>query len=337
MYKRQEYPFEWEYDISVEAETENFAGNNLILLHNTPFTNLTMDLTVPDIYKNQPVIIGGKLQDKTYGEFQEEMDMINKAFLEIMLEGDAKGRIFTFPIPTYNIPEDFDWDNPNVQLLWEVTGKYGVPYFSNFINSDMNPDDVRSMCCRLRLDNRELKKRGGGLFGANPLTGSIGVVTINLPRIGYLSNSKEEFKKRLSDLMDLAKESLEIKRKILERFTEEGLYPYSRFYLRNVKERFGKYWINHFSTIGLIGMNEACLNLLGKDIGTEEGLEFAKEIMLFMRERLLKYQEETGNNYNLEATPAEGTSYRLARIDKNKYPDIICANEDEFRKELGLI
>ncbi|HDN97845.1 MAG TPA: ribonucleoside triphosphate reductase [bacterium] len=298
----------------------------------TPFTNLTMDVTVPNIYKDKSVIIGGEIQNKTYGEFQEEMGMINRAFLEIMLEGDAKGRIFTFPIPTYNITKDFDWDNPDIQLLWEVTGKYGVPYFSNFINSDMNPDDVRSMCCRLRLDNRELRKRGGGLFGANPLTGSIGVVTINLPRIGYLSNSKEEFKKRLSDLMDLAKESLEIKRKILERFTEEGLYPYSRFYLRNVKERFGKYWINHFSTIGLIGMNEACLNLFGKDIGTEEGLEFAKEIMLFMREKILKYQEETGHSYNLEATPAEGASYRLARIDKDKYPDIICGNEDQYRK-----
>ncbi|MCX7917085.1 MAG: ribonucleoside triphosphate reductase [bacterium] len=298
----------------------------------TPFTNLTFDLKVPDIYKDQPVIIGGKFQNVTYGEFQKEMDMINKAFFEVMLEGDAKGRVFTFPIPTYNITKDFDWNNDNLDLLWEMTGKYGIPYFSNFINSDMKPDDVRSMCCRLRLQTDELKKRGGGLFGANPLTGSTGVVTINLPRIGYLSKTKEEFKSRLNDLMELAKESLEIKRKILERFTDEGLYPYSKFYLRNVKERFGKYWINHFSTIGIVGMNEACLNLFGKDIGTEEGIDFAIEIMNFMREKLIKFQEITGNFYNLEATPAEGTSYRLARIDKNKYPDIIVANEIEYKK-----
>ncbi|MCS7180677.1 MAG: ribonucleoside triphosphate reductase [bacterium] len=298
----------------------------------TPFTNLTFDLKVSDIYKDQPVIIGGKFQNVTYGEFQKEMDMINKAFFEVMLEGDAKGRVFTFPIPTYNITKDFDWNNDSLDLLWEMTGKYGIPYFSNFINSDMKPDDVRSMCCRLRLQTDELKKRGGGLFGANPLTGSTGVVTINLPRIGYLSKTKEEFKSRLNDLMELAKESLEIKRKILERFTDEGLYPYSKFYLRNVKERFGKYWINHFSTIGIVGMNEACLNLFGKDIGTEEGIDFAIEIMNFMREKLIKFQEITGNFYNLEATPAEGTSYRLARIDKNKYPDIIVANEIEYKK-----
>ncbi len=702
----------------------------------TPFVNLTLDLTVPEIYKNQPVIVGGEFKNETYSEFQKEMDMLNRAFLEVMLEGDAKKRVFTFPIPTYNITKDFDWENPNMKLLWEVTAKYGIPYFSNFINSDMKPDDVRSMCiapseeilirnsknikrksikevvekykksdfdrdgwaecnkeknlevlslnyktgkvewakvirflkvkdnklitiiteegkeikcsskhlvpvltekgivnkfaqdvkegdyllnlkkfsglnnkyqkiekdlildedlakilgfftadgnylfetrkniktfgqpkglqftfnsqtksylkeikglikkvfgltgkekkdsrynsyylyvhnakiartlfnagfkkygrlpdilfnspstvienfllyhfkgdgyekrkeihindkelgrdlvilysligkpvtyrrrknsqviyiqhnkkkirkdgvltppllservpgflakstylvpglkksrmvgfntlekcqaftelssdiknsdyyvvrvkkvekkflkkpqtffdleleknhlfvhslgaithncCRLRLDNRELRKRGGGLFGANPLTGSIGVVTINLPRIGYLSKTKEEFKQRLESQMELAKESLEIKRKILEKFTDEGLYPYSRFYLRNVKEKTNQYWTNHFSTIGLIGMNEACLNLFGKDIGTEEGLSFAIEIMNFMREKLLKFQEETGNIYNLEATPAEGTSYRLARIDKNKYPDIICANEENYK------
>lgn len=297
----------------------------------TPFVNLTLDLTVPEIYKNQPVIVGGEFKNESYSEFQKEMDMLNRAFLEVMLEGDAKRRVFTFPIPTYNITKDFDWENPNMKLLWEVTAKYGIPYFSNFINSDMKPDDVRSMCCRLRLDNRELRKRGGGLFGANPLTGSIGVVTINLPRIGYLSKTKEEFKQRLESQMELAKESLEIKRKVLEKFTDEGLYPYSRFYLRGVKEKTNQYWTNHFSTIGLIGMNEACLNLFGKDIGTEEGLLFAIEIMNFMREKLLKFQEETGNIYNLEATPAEGTSYRLARIDKNKYPDIICANEENYK------
>ena len=325
-----EYSWDWEYDISVAAETENFVGGNLILFHNTPFTNLTMDLTVPSTYKNEPVIIGGKPTKETYEDFQNEMDLLNRAFLEIMLEGDAKGRVFTFPIPTYNITKDFNWENPNIDFLWEVTAKYGLPYFSNFINSDMSPDDVRSMCCRLRLDKRELIKRGGGLFGANPQTGSIGVVTINMPRIGYLSQSKEEFRKRLVDIMELAKESLEIKRKILEKLTSENLYPYARFYLRNVKKRTGRYWSNHFSTIGLIGMNEACLNLLGKDIGSREGLEFAKEIMLFMREKLVEFQQATGQNYNLEATPAEGTSYRLARNDKEKYPDILCANEEAY-------
>jgi ribonucleoside-triphosphate reductase len=298
----------------------------------TPFTNVTLDLTVPQFMKDQPVIIGGKPQSATYGEFQEELDIFNKAFLEVMLEGDAKGRVFTFPIPTYSITRDFDWNNPNIELLWEVTAKYGIPYFSNFINSDMRPEDVRSMCCRLRLNNRELQKRGGGLFGANPLTGSIGVVTINMPRLGYLSKSEDEFFDRLDRLMNLAKESLEIKRKVLERFTEKDLYPYSKFYLREVKKRFGEYWKNHFSTIGLIGMNEACLNLLGVDIGTEEGREFAIRVLSFMREKLIEFQEETGNIYNLEATPGEGTSYRLARIDKDRYPDIICANEREFRE-----
>lgn len=298
----------------------------------SPFTNITMDLTVPKFMKDQPVIIGGTPQEATYGEFQREMDILNRAFLEVMLEGDAKGRVFTFPIPTYNITRDFDWDNPNIELLWEVTAKYGIPYFSNFINSDMNPEDVRSMCCRLRISNRELKKRGGGLFGANPLTGSIGVVTINMPRLGYLSKDEDDFFERLERLMVLAKESLEIKRKIIERFTENELYPYSKFYLREVKRRFGEYWKNHFSTIGLIGMNESCLNLLSVDIGTPEGRNFSLKVLDFMRNKLVEFQEETGNIYNLEATPGEGTSYRLARIDKNKYPDIICANEDDYRE-----
>jgi ribonucleoside-triphosphate reductase len=735
-----EYKNEFEYDISVDLPQENFVGGvGLLVFHNTPFTNITLDLKPSPVYKDQPVVIGGKLQNKTYGEFQEEMNMINKAFFEVMQEGDAKGRVFTFPIPTYNITKDFDWNNEILDGLWEMTGKYGIPYFANFINSDMKPEDVRSMCldanqeilirnskkikrlsikevvesykdgefdeegwaecrkegnlevlslnpqtlkmewvpvkrflkikddkavevitedgkislfslkhpvsvytpegikmkfakdlqkgdylltlkranenifsneyqkiedlvlnedlakilgyfvadgnylfenkkgsthfgkprgmqftfktgdqknleeikhlikklfnatthekqdpryntyylyiynaeiarkiynagfkkygrlpqilfnspksviesflefyfkgdgyekrkeihlndlelsrdlvllfslvgrpvtyklrkrsqkiylqhskskikkgsswlnnpilaerapgwmavstarvpglrksrmvgfdtlekynahteeslkiknsdiylvrveeikilryeelkefydielernhlfvhslgqisfncCRLRLDTRHLQKKGGGLFGANPLTGSIGVVTINLPRIGYLSKSKEEFKSRLNDLLYLAKESLEIKRKVIERLTDENLYPYSKFYLRNVKERFGKYWVNHFSTIGIIGMNEACLNLFGKDIGSREGIEFAKEIMYFIREKLEEFQKETGNIYNLEATPAEGTSYRLARIDKNKFPDIIVANEEEYRK-----
>jgi ribonucleoside-triphosphate reductase len=297
----------------------------------TPFTNITLDLTVPSTLRDHPVIIGGKPMKETYSDFQDEMDIFNRAFLEVMLEGDARGRVFTFPIPTYNITKDFDWDNPNIELLWEVTSKYGIPYFSNFINSDMNPEDARSMCCRLRLDNRQLRKRGGGLFGANPLTGSIGVVTINLPRLGYLASDEEEFFSMLDHVMVLARESLKIKRKILERFTEGNLYPYARFYLRDIKKRFGSYWQNHFSTIGLIGMNEACLNLFGKGIASEEGRTFAINVLEHMRQRLKEFQESTGNIYNLEATPAEGTSYRLARIDKGKYPDIICANEEYFR------
>ncbi|MBN2688402.1 MAG: ribonucleoside triphosphate reductase [Deltaproteobacteria bacterium] len=292
----------------------------------TPFTNVTLDVTVPEYYASQNVIIGGKPMKETYSEFQEEMDMFNQAFLEVMASGDAKGRVFTFPIPTYNITRDFEWENPNMNLLWEMTAKYGVPYFSNFINSDMSPEDARSMCCRLRIDNRQLEMRGGGLFGSNPLTGSIGVVTLNLPRLGYLSQAEEEFFDRLSRLMDMAKDSLEIKRKMLERFTDGDLYPYTKYYLRHVKERFGEYWKNHFSTIGLVGMNEACLNLLGKSIADPAGHDFSKRVLDFMRSRLIKYQKETGNNYNLEATPAEGTSYSLARIDRKKFSDIICAN-----------
>ena len=298
----------------------------------TPFTNLTLDLTVPSYYKDQPVIIGGKLQDKTYGEFQEEMDMFNRAFCEVMLAGDAKGRVFTFPIPTYNITKDFDWDNPKLTPLWEMTAKYGIPYFANFINSDMNPEDARSMCCRLRIDNRELRKRGGGLFGSAPLTGSIGVVTINLPRLGYLSKNEEEFFANLKDRMEVAKTSLEIKRKVIERFTKGNLYPYMSFYLRSVRQRFNEYWKNHFSTIGLVGLNEAAVNLIGEDIGTEKGKAFAEKVLTFMRETLVAFQEETGNNYNLEATPAEGTSYRLAKLDKERYPEIICANEALYKQ-----
>ncbi len=298
----------------------------------TPFTNITLDLTVPETFADQPVIIGGKPQKETYKEFQIEMDLLNRAFLEVMLEGDAKGRVFTFPIPTYNITKDFKWENPNLDLLWKVTARYGVPYFSNFINSDMTPEDARSMCCRLRLDNRELQKRGGGLFGANPLTGSIGVVTINMPSLGYLAKDGYEFIAELERLMVLAKESLEIKRKVLEKFTEGNLYPYAKFYLRGVKARLGSYWKNHFSTIGLVGMNEACLNLFGENITSSKGHDFTLKALNFMRDKLLEFQNETGNNYNLEATPAEGTSYRLAKIDKGKYPEIICANEDACKK-----
>ncbi|PJE57622.1 MAG: ribonucleoside triphosphate reductase, partial [Candidatus Portnoybacteria bacterium CG10_big_fil_rev_8_21_14_0_10_38_18] len=295
----------------------------------TPFSNITLDLVSPDNLKNVPVIIGGKAQKETYKEFQEEMNILNQAFAEVMSEGDATGRVFTFPIPTYNITKNFDWNNPILKPIWEMTAKYGIPYFANFINSEMKPEDARSMCCRLRLDNRELYKRGGGLFGSSPLTGSIGVVTINMPRIGYLSKTKKEFLNKLSQLMDLAKESLEIKRKTIETFTEKGLYPYAKFYLDGVKRMRNSYWGNHFSTIGLIGMNEALLNFMDKNISTSEGRKFAIEVLNFMRNRLIMYQESTGNMYNLEATPGEGTSYRLARMDKKQYPDIITAGDGE--------
>lgn len=286
----------------------------------TPFTNITMDLTVPSYYAEQPVIIGGELKEETYKEFQKEMDMLNKAFFEVMMQGDNSGRVFTFPIPTYNITKDFDWDNENIKGLWEMAAKYGIPYFSNFINSDMSPEDARSMCCRLRIDNRELEYRGGGLFGSNPLTGSVGVVTINLPKIAANSETKGEFMAKLAEKMELAKKSLEIKRALLEDLTDKNLYPYTKFYLRDIKSRFGVYWKNHFSTIGLIGMNEACLNLLADDIGSFRGKQFAVEVMDFMREKIVEFQKETGHNYNLEATPGEGTSYRLAKLDKEKYP-----------------
>ncbi len=303
----------------------------------TPFTNITMDLFVPEMLKNESVIIGGQPQKETYKEFQKEMDMLNIAFAELMMEGDAKGRVFTFPIPTYNISKNFDWDNKVMERVFEMTAKYGIPYFSNFINSDMKPEDARSMCCRLRLDNRELRKRGGGLFGANPLTGSIGVVTINLPRIGYFARQKyssasqreKYFYERLEKLMDLAKESLEIKRDLIEKLTEKGLYPYARHYLMGIKERFGHYWQNHFSTIGINGMNEALLNLMNQDIASDEGRKFAENVLDFMRERMGLYQKETNNLYNLEATPAEGVTRRFANLDKKKYPDIIVANERE--------
>jgi ribonucleoside-triphosphate reductase len=298
----------------------------------TPFTNITMDLHPPAILRDHPVIVGGVTREETYGEFQTEMDMINRAFAEVMMAGDARGRVFTFPIPTYNITRDFDWDNPNLERVWEMTGKYGIPYFSNFVNSDMSPEDARSMCCRLRLDNRELMKRGGGLFGANPLTGSIGVVTLNLPRIGFLAADKEDFFSRLNRIMQAAKESLVIKRKVLERFTEKNLYPYTSFYLREIKAGSGSYWKNHFSTIGILGMNEACLNFLGQDLTTDAGQRFALEVMDFMRERIAAIQEETGEIFNLEATPAEGTSYRLCMLDKKRYPEILAANNDGWRR-----
>jgi len=293
----------------------------------TPFTNLTLDLTVPDFMKDEGVLHNGKIVSDTYGDMSAEMEMFNLSFAEVMKQGDAKGRVFTFPIPTYNITKDFPWESPVSKAIFEVTAKYGVPYFSNFVNSDMKPEDVRSMCCRLRIDNRELRKRGGGFFGANPLTGSIGVVTLNMPRIGYLSQDEDEFFERLERIMQVAKNSLELKRKVLETFTENGLYPYSRRYLRNVKEGYGKYWKNHFSTIGLVGINETIVNLLGVNIATREGKDFAIKTLSFMRETLTDFQAETGNIYNLEATPAEGTSYRLARIDKRRHPEIMVANQ----------
>jgi ribonucleoside-triphosphate reductase len=242
----------------------------------SPFTNITMDLEVPEHMLDEYVIVGGEYKDRQYKEFQEEMDMVNKAYAEVMIEGDKKGRVFSFPIPTYNITPDFDWDNPVLEPIWEMTAKYGISYFSNFVNSDMDPEDTRSMCCRLRLSNEELRKRGGGLFGANPLTGSIGVITLNLPRIGYKADTQEEYIEKIYRLMDIAKESLETKRKVLEKLTEQGLYPYSKFYLRDVKKRMGSYWANHFNTIGILGMNESLINFIGKDITTEEGIEFSQ-------------------------------------------------------------
>ena len=300
----------------------------------TPFTNITLDVTPSKLVGEENIIIGGQIMSEKYNEFQAEMDVFNKAFAEVMIEGDSTGRVFGFPIPTYTIDKKFDWDRESLKPMWEMTAKYGIPYFSNFVNSDMDRDDARSMCCRLRLDNRELRKRGGGLFGANPLTGSLGVVTLNLARIGYLSKTKEEFIERIYKLMEVAKESLEIKRKVVEKFSEDGLYPYSKYYLADIKARFKTYWQNHFNTIGINGMNEALLNLLGKDITTPEGHTFALEVMDAMRERLMDFQNETNNLYNLEASPAEGATYRFAKKDLEKYPDIISANPEAVKDGL---
>jgi len=308
-------------------------NGKIFITGNTPFTNLTFDLVCPPTMANEPVVIGGLPQRETYKEFQLEMNLINRAFAEVMMEGDAKGRVFTFPIPTYNISKDFDWDNELLDPIWEMTAKYGIPYFANFVNSDMKAEDARSMCCRLRLDNRELRKRGGGLFAANPLTGSIGVVTINLPRIGFQYKGNEQaFFSRLSQIMELARQSLKLKREVLENFTEMGLYPYARFYLSDIKTRFGQYWRNHFNTIGINGMNEAIMNFLGKPLSSKEGGEVAQKIMDFMLQRLAKYQEEDDQMYNLEATPAEGATYRFAKQDKLLFPDIIVANEAQYRE-----
>lgn len=295
----------------------------------SPFTNITLDWTVPKDLKDQPAIVGGQPQEFTYADCQEEMDMINKAFLEVFISGDAEGRGFSYPIPTYNITEDFNWDSDNAQLLFEMTGKYGTPYFQNFISSDLDPSDVRSMCCRLRLDKREimarhekLAQKGGGLFGAAELTGSVGVVTINLARIGYLAENKEDYYARLNMMMDIARDSLETKRKVITKLLDQGLFPYSKRYLKHGFK-------NHFSTIGLIGMNESMMNFMNKNMLDAEARQFAKEVLLYMREKLVNYQKETGNLYNLEATPGEGTSYRLAKMDKDRYPDMFISGKEQ--------
>lgn len=325
------------YD-NVKQEMQKFLFNMNVPTRvgfQSPFTNITMDLTVPSYLNDEPAIIGGKLTDNNYSEYTVEMDMINQSFAEIMHDGDAKGRPFTFPIPTYNITKDFNWNNDGLAPLWDMTAKYGIPYFSNFINSDMKPEDARSMCCRLRLDNRALKKRGGGLFGANPKTGSIGVVTLNIPRIGYLAKDDTDFFERLDKLMMLARQSLEIKRDLIENLTASGLHPYSRFYLSDVQRKFGEYWKNHFSTIGLIGMNDALLNFMNKSIADPEGKAFAEKVLDHMRTRILEFQDETGNIFNLEATPGEGTSYRLARLDKKHYPDLRTYNQEIYSQNRG--
>lgn len=320
----------------VKQEMQSFIFNMNVSTRvgfQTPFSNITLDMVAPKTLADEPVVIGGEPQKETYKEFQKEMNMINRAFAEVMTEGDASGRIFTFPIPTYNIDKGFNWEDKRFDPIWEMTAKYGIPYFANFINSDMDPDDARSMCCRLRLSNKELRKRGGGLFGANPLTGSVGVVTINLPRIGYLAKDTKEFYVLLDERMKLAKESLEIKRKTIEYLTRKGLYPYTKFYLRSVFERFGRYWSNHFSTIGIVGMNEALLNLINEDITTRRGNKLAEETLEYMRDRISEFQEETENMFNLEATPAEGTSYRLALKDKERFgEDMQFANTKDVRE-----
>ncbi|MBN1243643.1 MAG: ribonucleoside triphosphate reductase [Spirochaetales bacterium] len=284
-----------------------------------PFSNVTLDWTCPPDLRDRPAVVGGEERDFTYGDCQAEMDLVNKVFLELMLEGDAEGRGFQYPIPTYNVTEDFDWDGANAKLLFEMAAKYGTPYFQNFLNSDLDPNDVRSMCCRLRLDKRELRKRGGGLFGSDELTGSIGVVTLNLPRLGYLAKDEADFMKRLYRLMGLAATSLTMKRKVCARLLEAGLFPYTRRWLPSFD--------NHFSTIGICGMHEACLNLLGKGIDEAEGRAFALRVLERMRQRLQDLQVETGELFNLEATPAESTSYRLARHDKERWPDIVASGE----------
>ncbi len=294
-----------------------------------PFSNLTLDVVCPQSLRDVPVVIGGVLQTTTYGDYQNEMDRLNLAFCKVMLAGDSHGRVFSFPIPTVNITKATDWDSPVMTQIAAMASKYGIPYFANYVNSDLSPEDATSMCCRLRLDLRELRKRGGGLFGSNPLTGSIGVVTLNLPRLGYEARDENDFFVRLGQLADLAKESLEIKRRFVEEQTLAGLYPYSAYYLQGVKERTGSYWGNHFSTIGLVGMHECLLNLKQVGIETASGQQFALRVMNFLRDKLSDYQATTGNMYNLEATPAESTASRLASLDRKLYPQIITAGTSD--------
>ncbi len=288
----------------------------------SPFSNITLDWVVPNDLKDRKAIIGGKESDFYYGDCQKEMDMVNRAFLQVMLEGDAQGRGFQYPIPTYNITDEFVWDSENAKLLFDMTSKYGTPYFQNFINSELDPSDVRSMCCRLQLDKRELRKRGGGLFGSDEFTGSIGVVTLNLPRLAYLSKNRDEFFERLAKLMSLAKRSLELKRTVVQKLNDEGLFPYTKRYLKNFD--------NHFSTIGLVGMNEMAVNAdwVKKDLTNTEAQKFSEEVLDYMRNIMSDFQEETGNLYNLEATPAESTSFRLAQRDRDLYPKLISAGEE---------
>lgn len=295
-----------------------------------PFTNITLDLVVPKKMESEPAVWGGDYQmDMTYGDFQDEMNMFNRAFCEEMKKGDASGRIFSFPIPTYNITPDFNWD---FMELWEMTAKYGIPYFANFVNSELDPDDFRSMCCRLRLDLSQLESKGGGLFGAKPLTGSIGVATINMARLGYLSKSEDEYFDRLDELMEIAKRSLILKKKEIEKNTSAGMYPYSKILLEDIFKRFGNYWNNHFCTIGLLGMHDSCINMFGEGIASQNGLDFSVKVMNHMRERLVEFQNEgDGFMYNLEATPGEGTTRRFANLDKKKYPDIIVTNEQDYK------
>lgn len=310
---------------NIKQEMQEFVFNLNVptrLGFQAPFTNITLDLTPPKVLADMPAVVGGVAQKETYGEFQEEMALINRAFAEVMAEGDGRERPFTFPIPTYSITSEFPWDAPWLVSLWEATAKYGTPYFANFINSDLSPEDVRSMCCRLRLDVKKLERRGGGYFGSHPLTGSVGVVTLNMARLGHLCRNREEFFARLGAWMDTAKDALEAKRKALEAWMENGLYPYSRFYLREVQRRFGEYFKNHFSTIGILGVHEGCLNFLGQGIETIDGRNLALQTLRFMKDKLLRFQEETQNLYNLEATPAEGASYRLAKLDRERYPQM---------------
>lgn len=298
----------------------------------SPFSNITLDLKVPSHFKNNSIIIGGKLMPDKYGDFQPEMDLFNDVLFEVFERGDFSGRPFTFPIPTINIDKNFDFDNPSHDRIWRITSKYGTPYFSNYINSDINPEDTTSMCCRLRIDRSKLERRGGGLFGSDALTGSVGVVTINMPRIGYLSKDEKDFFDRLDNLIDVSKQSLELKRKYIEKWTEQGLYPFAKVYLKHTKDTLGSYWANHFSTIGLLGMNEACMNFLKVPITDPKGKEFAVKVMEYMREKILNYKKETGHEFNLEATPGEGTTRRFAAIDKKKFNDIIVANEKHVQE-----